>query len=151
MKKRKQLTGKQQAFARGVAQGLSLSDAYREAYEVKTMRPASIRVEASKLMQHPEVALMVDRLRAAQDAATVHMVVSDRDRILSRLRTLLEAPEGTPAESISIKAEHLLGQTLGMYQKRVEVDDKRDRTPEEIRREIEERIASLESADVNLH
>lgn len=145
------MTGKQEAFARAVATGMSLADAYREAYSTKSMRPGTIRSEACRLMTNPNVAAMVKRLKDAQDAVTVHMVTSDRERVLNRLRQLLEAPEGTPAEAISIKAASLLGQTLGMYQKKVEVDDRRDRTPEEIRRDIESRIASLEAGNTNVH
>jgi hypothetical protein len=94
---------------------------------------------------------MVKRLRDAQDAAMVDMVVSDRDRILKRLRSLLERPDGTPAEAISIKAAHLLGQSIGLYQKRVEVDDKRQLSADELRQQIQERLEDLGIGPDSVH
>lgn len=136
------LTSKQEAFAREVAKGKSLSEAYRTVYSAEKMRPATIHVESCKLAAHPKVSQMVERLRGEMDRVTVVSVTSDRERILSRLRALLDSPEGTAAENISLKAAHLLGQTLGLYEKRVTMDDRReDRTPEQIRAELEQRIA----------
>jgi len=147
------ITAKQRAFAHAVASGKhdSLSDCYRHVYNCKAMKPSTISREATRLLQNPKVATLVQDLRTAQDAAMVDMVTSDRDRILKRLRQLLDSPEGTPAESISIKAAALLGQSLGMFQKKVEIDDKRVRSPEEISREIESRLAELEQTDRPLH
>ena len=137
----KKLTDKQQNFARAIAKGHSYADAYREAYDCERMSPRSIQVESWKLAQNPAVTLMVERLRQAIDAGTVASTVGDRERILRRLRVLLDDPQGTQAEQISLKAAHLLGQTLGLYSKRVEVDDRRDRSPDEIRQELEARLA----------
>ena len=147
------LTAKQRAFAQAVASGAhdSLSDCYRHVYNADKMRPASIQQEASRLARHPQVSLMIKQLRDAQDAAVIDMVVSDRDRILKRLRQLLERPEGTPAESISIKAASLLGQSLGLYQKRIEVDDKRELTAEELRQQIQERLEDLGIGPDSVH
>ena len=44
------LTPKQHIFVQGILSGLNQSDAYREAYDVDGMAPATIHNEASKLM-----------------------------------------------------------------------------------------------------
>ena len=49
------LTAKQEAFAQGVAQGKTLSEAYRLAYDCQRMKDASIWTEASQLMDNPRL------------------------------------------------------------------------------------------------
>jgi len=49
------LTPKQEAFADGIAAGLSQSDAYRAAYDAENMKPKQIWEEASKLAANPKV------------------------------------------------------------------------------------------------
>ena len=147
------LTQKQRDFAHAVVSGQhdSLSDCYRHVYNCQSMKPSTVSREAVRLSQNPKVATLIKDLRDRQSAATVDMVVSDRDRILKRLRQLLERPEGTPAESISIKAASLLGQSLGLYQKRIEVDDKRELTAEELRQQIQERLEDLGIGPDSVH
>ena len=146
------MTPKMEEFARQlVNSGLSQADAYRRAYKADKMSPATIRNESYKLMQRHDVTTMVDALRRDRDRKTVDMSVGDRQLVLNRLRSLLLSPEGTAAENIALKAASLLGQSVGLFQKRIEVDDKRDRSPDEIRREIEDRISMLELDDTNIH
>jgi hypothetical protein len=69
------VTYKQAAFAKAVALGTPLADAYREAYTVVAMSSNAVRVEASRLAKNPDVALMV---RALQEQASVrHQVTTD--------------------------------------------------------------------------
>ena len=58
------LTPQQEAFARAVASGKSLSDAYRDAYHSDRMKPATINRRASELMAHGKVTARVAELRA---------------------------------------------------------------------------------------
>lgn len=57
------LTAKQEAFAQAVVSGMSLSDAYRAAYNAGTMSAATINVKASEVMANGKVAVRVDSLR----------------------------------------------------------------------------------------
>lgn len=59
------LTVKQEAFAQGIADGLSQADAYRTAYDAKNMADTSVYVEASKLIDNPNVAQRVKELKDA--------------------------------------------------------------------------------------
>lgn len=78
------LTEKQEAFARGVAKGLTLSDSYRAAYDAEGMKDASIQSEASKLLDNPRVAsrvkVLIDRANEKHevDAARIRRHVMDR-------------------------------------------------------------------------
>mgnify|MGYP003635203956 CR=1 FL=1 len=57
------LTAKQEGFAQGVARGLTLSDAYRMAYDAEKMKDATIWTEASSLVDNPKVATRVSILQ----------------------------------------------------------------------------------------
>lgn len=57
------LTPKQEKFAHCIADGMSQADAYRTAYSASKMSAGALHVEASKLLDHPKVALRVQELR----------------------------------------------------------------------------------------
>jgi hypothetical protein len=129
-------------FAMGVASGKTLSDAYRAAYEADRMKPAVVRNEACKLMQRRDITVTVERLRAAQEASYQAATLSDRERVLARLRYLLDHAEGTPAEQVALRAADLLGKSVGLY-KDVAIVEKPQRSAAELRSELEERLAML--------
>lgn len=64
-------TAKQAAFARAIVSGLNPSEAYKAAgYSTAKMKPASVAVEAQKVLKNPNVSLMVrDGLNSAATAA----------------------------------------------------------------------------------
>jgi hypothetical protein len=59
------LTAKQEAFAQGIADGLTQADAYRAAYDAEKMSDGAIYVEASKLIDNPNVSQRVKDLKSA--------------------------------------------------------------------------------------
>lgn len=59
------LTAKQEAFAQAIADGMNQADAYRTAYDAENMADTSIYVEASKLIDNPNVAQRVKELKSA--------------------------------------------------------------------------------------
>ena len=64
------VTAKQEAFARAVIEGRSLSDAYRSAYDCSRMKTSTINRKASELMANGKIAAIVERARArAAEAA----------------------------------------------------------------------------------
>ena len=136
-------TPKKKAFARCVGSGMSLSDSYREAYNAKNMSAACIRVEASKLMSDPNVTLMVERIQKAAERAVVASTVSDRERVLTKLREIIDNAEGTPAEQVILRACDLLGKSAGLYKDVVETVVQR--SPQEIRDEIDKRLDAIEA------
>ena len=117
------------------------------------MNGASIRNEASKLMSNPAITLMVEGIQRAKDRAVIASAVSDSDRVLSRLRLIVDDAEGTPAENTALRACDLLGKSAGLYKDVVETVVQR--TPEEIRKELAEYLeqhgASLDIIDDSVH
>ena len=118
-KPRSGLTDKQRLFAMCVgSRGMTYADGYREAYDCDDMSAASIRREASKLMANPDITSMVNRLIAAKEAQVQASAVSDRERVLSKLRGWMESAEG--ADAMKIRSAELLGKSVGLFKDVVE-------------------------------
>ncbi len=136
------LTPKQIHFCQAVVSGCTMSDAYREAYNADNMKPASIHREASVLMSNPTVTQRVERLQRQKDRAVVATSVSDRERVLTKLRSLMDSAK---TESVQLGAAVALGKTIALF-----TDVTEDRSVEldidTIDREIMERIAELKEA-----
>lgn len=102
------LTDKQEAFARGVLKYPSLADAYRNAFDAGNMSVASIYSEASRLMDHPNVAARVrglmedrDRRKDGIDAKRIRQHVYDR--------LMVESVDDDSPPAARIRALELLG------------------------------------------
>ena len=134
------LTGKQRAFARCMADGMTQSAAYREAYDADKMSGAVIRNEASKLMAHPDITVTVERLIAVKERALLASGLSDRDKVLQKLRTWIESAE--PTDSNKLRAAELLGKSVGMF-KEVTETVSIDRDSDSVAMELERRLESL--------
>ena len=139
--KRRKLTSKQERFLAEMIRGATQADAYRTAYNAKGMKPSAIYTEAGRVMANPEVSR---RLHAAQDS----IERSSASQALSRRRFVLEGleREATDAASDSARVAALvaLGKTQGvdLFTDRVEQVGA-DRTPDEVRAELEQRLAAL--------
>ena len=139
--KRRKLTAKQERFLSEMIRGATQADAYRTAYNAKGMKPSAIYTEAGRVMANPEVSR---RLHAAQDS----IERSSASQALSRRRFVLEGleRESTTAASDSARVAALvaLGKTQGvdLFTDRVEQVGA-DRTPDEVRAELEQRLAAL--------
>jgi len=149
------LTAKQRHFAMalGSGAGMTLSDAYREAYDCdgkgkggKGMSAAAIRNEASKLASNPDITAMVTRLRATSERAAQASQVSDRDKVLELLRRLMTDAE--PNDTNRLRAAQLLGQTIGLFKDVIETSSG-DRDSTEVASEIERRLAALQSPAID--
>jgi phage terminase small subunit len=76
------LTPKQHVFIDGILSGLNQSDAYREAYQVDGMMPATIHNEAFKLMANPEIATSIEASRQHRRAWTLARILEEADKNL---------------------------------------------------------------------
>jgi hypothetical protein len=66
----------------GILSGLNQSDAYREAYDVDGMMPATIHNEASKLMASHEVTASIEASRQHRRGWTLARILEEADRNL---------------------------------------------------------------------
>lgn len=135
------LTPKQQHFCRAVVSGQTLSDSYREAYSAGNMTAASVHREASVLMSNPMVTQRVERLQRQKDRAVVATSVSDRERVLTKLRDMMDSAK---TENVQLGAAIALGKTIALFSE-VIVNKSETQTIDEIDREIAARIAELDA------
>lgn len=106
------ITPQQEKFAQCVASGMSQSDAYREAYDVKpTTKTNSVNVNASKLMADANIALRVEELRAP----IVKAAQLTLEAHLNDLKGLRNMATKAEQYSAAISAEVARGKAAGLY------------------------------------
>lgn len=134
------LTPKQAHFARCVAGGMTQADAYREAYDPKaSTKSETIHTLASRLMAKDEIRSRVDSIVASKERAVAASALSDRDKVLSKLRFWLD---GGVTDSNQLRAAELLGKASGVFTDQVSITST-ERAPAEVAAEIERRLAAL--------
>lgn len=130
----RQLTPKQLHFARCVASGMTQAAAYREAYDVgETTKPATVHEAASKLMRNPELKRRVEYLIRQREAAVAASALSDRERVLKKLREWVDSAE--PGDSNKLRAAELLGKSVGLFKDVVETSE--SKSPDDLVAELE--------------
>ena len=134
------LTAKQEAFAEAVVSGLSLSASYRQAYDAKGMSDEAVRVEASRLLIHPNVSLRVKSLNVEKEDQRRMLAVNRAERVLQRLEKLADT---ATTESVKVRANELLGKTAGLFTEQIEIEDKTDRTVQDLEQSIADKLARL--------
>ena len=139
----KKLTPKQLHFARCIAGGMTQSDGYREAYAVRPMTTQeSVHSSASRLMSDPMVASRVKHLIRLREQAVVASAVTDRERVLSKLRGWMDDAE--PTDSVRLRAAELLGKSANLFATEVTVADQRGST--NVAEEIEAMLLAANEA-----
>ena len=141
------MTPKQHQFAREVVLGKSQADAYRSAYNTLRMNDNSIRREASRLMDNPNVATTVVELQQKADAAVVQERIATREEVLQTLTGYMHS--GEPRDSVRLRAAELMGKHYGLFTERIEAVVP-ERSPEEITAELEEKLTSLLGTPITL-
>ena len=138
------VTDKQRLFCHLHATcGYSLYRSYSEAFDSENMKESTIRREASKLIaNNPAIATLCERLSTEkQRVAHSHALtqsVSDRDRVLSKLRHYTDHAE---SEANAIRSVVELGRTCGVFQDTVEI--KSERSSDEILNELQTKLDQL--------
>jgi len=123
-KTRDGLTAKQMHFCRCVASGMAQAEAYREAYDVTAEgKPASHRENASRLMARDDIRSRVNALIAQRERSILASAVSDKERVLDRLRQWTDSAE--PSDGNKIRAAELLGKSVGLFKDVIETNESR--------------------------
>lgn len=131
------LTHKQQKFVEGLLEGMTASDAYRQAYNAENMADNTIWCQASLLRSDPKVAKW---LEAAKQAGFNKVVVT-KETHLQSLKRLQEIALEQGDTKAALRAEELMGKVNGLY-----VDRFRDETPV-TEEEIDRQLAELEAKE----
>lgn len=114
------LTAKQEGFAQKYVETGSATDAYRFAYDCKSMGAPTIHVEACKLVDHPKISIRIAELKKiASEVAEERFTVS----IEQRLRWLDEIVKAGLEKQIIQKGESMVEQreNLSASNKAIEI------------------------------
>jgi hypothetical protein len=104
------------------------------------MKPASVNREAHALMTDPKITARVARLQRRKDRAVVASSITDRERVLDKLRNTLDTTEGGPAVMAQLRAAELLGKSIGLFTEVIESKPTSDKTPAELRALLEQKL-----------
>lgn len=134
------LTAKQMAFAKGLIEGKTQAQAYKDAYPEANGSPSSIKTSAWKLSRDPRIQALVtegwdETVEAlAEDQAAVKRYV---------LKQLLHHSKTAKQEGTKLKALEMMGKTVGMFKPDAQDDDKVVVTAEQLKRELATHIRLL--------
>ncbi len=141
------LTARQEKFAQGLSDGLTNSEAYRQAYSTEAMKPSTIHVEACKLAKNPKVSRRVNDLLTAKQAkrAEEHsmLTLKNSDRVWQNVWRLAEGANIPPAVQQSALA--LAAKMAGMLTEQVKIENISSDS-QSIEKELIERLQKLKSA-----
>lgn len=107
------ITAKMDLFARHVAEGMSLADSYRAAFNTANMKSKTVRDDASRLARHGGVRAAIEAHRAEIEAQNRMSAVERSERIWERLWELIEAEDVPPA--VKVRALDLSARLAGMF------------------------------------
>jgi len=138
------LTAKQEIFAQGLFNGLSNSDAYRQAYDTSGMKAATVHNEACKTAALPHVAARVDQL--IKEKQRKNSMFSDKqrekqsDKIWRKIWDMVEDPQTPPAVKANLLS--LSAKAAGMLTEQVKIENV-SADSKDIERELIERLQRL--------
>ena len=131
------LTEKQEAFAKGLAEGLTHAEAYRRAFGGEGYAQRTLHNKACGLAGRGDIKARVEAFLAEKRAQKQHVSERVSDRVWRGIWAVVEDPE-TPAAA-RVSALQLAAKAGGMLVDRVETRSLN--TPEELERELKERLA----------
>lgn len=116
------LTPKQEAFTRAYLETGNASEAYKQAYSPKKMKDTSIRVEACRLLDNPNVALTLEKMQAK--ASKKHDITVERLTQMALDAYQLAMKDDVAACSAAVKAAEFLGKLHGKLVEKRELTGK---------------------------
>lgn len=143
--KAKALTGKQLHFARCLAQGMSKTDAYIEAYDADGMARKTINEAACRLSQDSRVAARVQQLILLKEKALIRSTVGLKDQVLTKLVGFMD--NATPADSAKLRAAELLGKSIGLFKDVIEDHRHQDLSAAELTALLHEKLSKIAVQD----
>ena len=119
------ITHKQETFAKGVAQGLTLSEAYRQAYDCSAWKKESVWRQAQTIADNPKVSSLIAELKAKQESRATHD--SEALRRIA-LETWLEIAQDSKApQAARNRAAELIAKVKGVELLGSDTSDKPDK------------------------
>lgn len=134
------LTDKQEAFCEGVVQGLSLSDAYRAAYDHAGMAAHTVNREAHRLMTNHQITTRCESLHAQQQQMQRMLALGRSQQVLKSLEDIAHDIEMPPNSRVA--ALVALGKSCALFTDVIETSDiTAERSADDIREAIEAKLS----------
>jgi len=142
------LTHKQELFCELVADGNTLSDAYRGAYNTANMKTTTINRSASDLMDNQHVAARINSLLQVKESNYLHDAARLRRFVLEGLQDVASSTDSTPSARVSALVALGKVDVVSMFReiKEVSTDNK---SAEQLKREIEEKLTRFLAQDTD--
>ena len=140
---KQKITAKQLEFARLIAEEhITSSDAYRKAYKPKSSaKKKSIHEMACRVLTNIKVQSMIKSIQREKYEDNRMRAIRREEYVLKKL--MEEVEQGDKA-STRIRALELLGKTVSMFSKKVEVETKNiNRSSEEITKDLKLKLQKL--------
>lgn len=135
------VTGKQEQFIQNVINGMTYSDAYRNAYDISpTTKPATIAVSASKLMSKPNIQSRLRQLELEKEEQRRMAGLTMQHRVIERLER--EASDVKNPASVRVRALELLGKIAGVFKENEKDDDDKPQTVEQMESRLRDLLNS---------
>lgn len=143
--KAKALTGKQLHFSRCLAQGMSKTEAYIEAYSTDNMARSTINEAACRLSQDSRITARVQQLILLKEKALIRSTVGLKDQVLTKLVGFMD--NATPQDSAKLRAAELLGKSIGLFKDVIEDNRNADLTAEQLTTLLHEKLSKIAEQD----
>lgn len=111
-RRKRPLTAKQMAFVRGVVEGKSYRQAYRDAYPDQQAGDQTIASAAFKLSRDPRILALIQAGEEEQQEHLAEDLAATRRYVM---RQLLALSKGAAQEGSKLKSLELLGRAAGMW------------------------------------
>lgn len=145
------LTTKQEGFSQSIAGGAKQCDAYIANYDTANMSQNAIYIEASRLMDHPNVALRVGALKQAVVAEVIAKRAWDLDKLVTEATTNMVGAREDKQWSAANGSLTIIGKATGLLIDKVDVDVSHSLKPGLSLEELEDRerrLVALEARTV---
>ena len=116
-KQNRRLTAKMHMFVNNLLSGQSPALAYKNAYNVRTDKHATIVASANKLMQDPRINTLLEALSDDYRRKVIDNAVSTREHVM---KELFKHAQQAKQEGTQLKALELMGRAVGMFTDKVE-------------------------------
>lgn len=112
------LTPNQQVFVQNLLNGMTMLDAYKDAYDTRTENDSTISVNANRLIKLPKIAALLGSLTDTFKEKIVRDAVDTRRYVMEQLYTYAAAPD--KPDNTRLKALEMMGRAVGMFTDKVE-------------------------------
>ena len=113
----KRLTAKMHMFVNNLLAGQSPVGAYKNAYNVRTEKHASIVASANKLMNDARISTLLEALSEDYRRKVIENAIATREHVMGEL---FKHAQKAKQEGTQLKALELMGRAVGMFTDKVE-------------------------------